>query len=88
VVEGLQFLVDGATGSSGGSTCPCYRQCCESRHIKKNLVHKITRRIVILRENNSKIVIFLLKNLVIRSKITIFAAEIKNKRSLIYGKNN
>ena len=29
------------------------------------------------KENNSKIVIFLLKNLVIRSKITTFAAEIK-----------
>ena len=39
-------------------------------------------------KNNSKIVIFLLKNLDIRSKITTFAAEIKNKRSLIYGKSN
>ena len=39
-------------------------------------------------EINRKIVIFLLNNLVIRSKITIFAAEIKNKRSLIYGKSN
>ena len=45
-------------------------------YILKNLVHKIISRTVVLRENNSKIVIFLFKNLVISSKFTTFAAEI------------
>ena len=37
-----------------------------------------------MRGNNSKIVIFFLKDLFIRSKITIFAAEIYKNRSLNY----